>query len=268
MWLNISRFVLPALSLLNIFFSPSDRNSVGIILGRIVSTIFGYILTTWWMEWVSCISSIPIEGHTDQTARVRQISDTLGRWLRAFQVILAIFGILIIAVRQISDTLGRWLRAFQVILAIFGILIIAFLLLKGLTTGMGLPIVVFYIFLEIIFWAGYAVMGWYKAWITDATLWAETRRVTYAFGALSKTLRSWYMVALICNVIIFSYLIFISLSALPMPSEARTTIFLTALGGLVLSTATGWYWREFFGAFTAHATATPAPNTPTSPASL
>ncbi len=160
------------------------------------------------------------------------------------------------------------MRAFQVIIAIFGVLLVVILLIRGLTTGIELPMVVFYVIIEIVFWVGYAVMGWYKAWITDATLWTEMRRVTYAFGALSKTLRNWYMVALVCNVIMFLYLMFISLSALPMPSEARTAIFLTALGGLVLNTATGWYWREFFGAFTAHATATPAANTTTNPASL
>jgi hypothetical protein len=125
---------------------------------------------------------------------------------------------------------------------------------------LGFLLIVLAIILGLIVWAAYVSIGWYKSWVADATTWVETRRITYAFESLAKTLQNWYMASLVLSGIGALVLVFTILPALPL---LGMTGLISGLGVVIL-----WYWREFFGAFTAHATATPPPSTATNPAGL
>jgi hypothetical protein len=238
--LNISRFLSPALSVLNGLFPQQNQNPAVAFVVGILTAILSYFLTTWWAEWVSRASAIALGGPTDQTARVRQLSDTQGRWMTASQVLLVITGVL----------------------GVIGLMI------AGLSSGLGFLLVVLAIILGLIFWAAYVSIGWYKSWVADATTWVETRRITYAFESLAKTLQNWYMAGLVLSGISALVLVFTILPALPLLGMTGLISLLISLVSIGLGVVILWYWREFFGTFTAHATATPAPITATNPAGL
>jgi hypothetical protein len=240
MLLNIGRFLSPALSVLSGLFPQQNQNPTVALIVGILTAILTYFLTTWWAEWVGRISAIALGGPTDQIARVRQISDTQGRWMTASQVILVIAGIL----------------------GVIGLLIV------GLGSGLGFILILIAILLGLVIWAGYMVIGWYKTWVADATTWVETQRVTYDFESLTKTLQNWYMASLVLSGISALVVVFSSLQALPILGTSGLISILLSLVSGVFGCIGLWYWREFFGTFTAHATATPAPNTATNPASL
>ncbi len=199
--------------------------------------IIGYFLQTWMMEWVGCISRVALENRPNQAARIRQLADALRRWALFYWIVLVIGLIAGVVFTRINSS-GR------------GFL---FILVPGFGLGA---------------WLAYVVIEYWRRWIADSTAWVESQHASSTLAPLGKTLRNWFMALLIFYVIDAVRNVVSPPASSTLSGTTGFVALILSLIGSVLSVAVTWYWREFFGAFTAHATATPAPSTSTNPASL